>query len=592
MASLPFDFPPSEGVDVRYRFTPEGDARRVVIALPPAPVKPLSARHTTFPPIGGTFRQHRDFFARALVKANAADRPVRMIDYAQFLIGQMMLPEARGLVEQALQSMPTSDRTQLARAEGYRALIGYLMDPDQPRIGTGFDLPKEWAHDPLWSTLLGQQGGVRDAGQIRHAMRQAEAQTRALAGVVMVPLFNAALDLEDANLARDVVELATDRTDLAGSDRMRLMRGLLAQLDSDDKTAFDFFAWAAEGRGRAAAEARLEIVDLALARSDASLLPKVLVILKEGVAQWHGDALALRTRARLAEVAETLVDLETAILVMADIQEEFPGTPEAKLADTRMSVVMRHLVERIEDGRLGLEDSMTALRRIGPRVATRTEWIDARLALAGKLTDAGLLSSGAAEYTAIWKDLDDLGAASISHATHDRLTLQNATALVAMGQMDAARAVLARKAPVHDTSPIADFARLAARIDGQTEGEADTLTDPQIRLAVARHAVLSGADETALQAYDAALGSAEDERPDDQIHALRLAAKLEKRVTLQQGGADALPAPLRAAMTPVLTGLAAPLPTLEPIAVDVSRGMLETAKTTTRAVEELLAAID
>lgn len=164
----------------------------------------------------------------------------------------------------------------------------------------------------------------------------------------------------------------------------------LALAEDQDQMAFDFFAWAARGRDRAAAEARLELADLALETGSNDVLHRVQDLLMDSLPQWRGDSLALEVRVRLARIAEDLGDIEVALRTMSSIERDHAGTPEADLASDRIDVISGYLASLIESGSMPLPEAIKTFRNVEPYLGLHSNRIVAQAALAGQLEAAGL----------------------------------------------------------------------------------------------------------------------------------------------------------------------------------------------------------
>lgn len=475
------------------------------------PIQPIPSHHATTLQFGGPFPAARSRAVAAFLDVSDADAVARKLDYAQLLIARMMLPEARGVVAAVLANPEVLDATDGDRAAGYAAIIARLGE------GTTDDLPAAWADDPLWPAIVANLPLHRP--QLRAAVAALSGQSREVATTVLPMIFDLALASGDTTVAAEILVAAPSGTDLDGTALLDLMRGRLALAQGAEDMAFDTFARVAEGQDRAASEARIALADMALSRNDSALWPQVSRLLQDGLPRWRGDTTALRLRVRLARVAEDMGDLATAVEVMSMILHEHPATPEAELAAARSGVMVGRLADGIAIGATPLGEAIETVRRLDPALSPRGDWVRARVALAGRLADAGLTEAARAEYAAVAK----LPAGTLAVADRgltDTATVARARLLLDAGHETEALAVLDRYSyPRHaDRSGAFVALRLQA---GRTAilpdlllaalkaADAKDIDDPAVQLALADVAFVTGQADAALSAYDKAIGHAD-----------------------------------------------------------------------------------
>lgn len=477
-------------------------------AAPPASLLPVEAHHATTAQFDGPFVAMRDQAVEAIVTMPTAAAP--RLDYAQLLIARMMLPEARGVVNAVLARPEGLDAASRDRAEGYAAII------DRIAGGATGDLPAAWSDDPLWPAIVTSR--PMDASRLGAAVASLSEQSRAVATAVLPMLFDRALDAGDTTIAAELLSSAPAGTDLEGTALLDLMRGRLALAQGGEDLAFDTFARVAEGQDRAAAEARIALADMALSRNDPAHWPQVSRLLQDGLPRWRGDATALRLRVRLARVAEDMGDLATAVEVMSMILHEHPATPEAELAAARSGVMVGRLADAMAAGAMPLAEALATVRRLDAALAPRGDWVRARVALAGRLADAGLAEAARAEYAAIAKLPASTLAAADAGLT-DTATVAQARLLLDAGDAATALSVLDRYSYPRRAEQSGAFTALRLQA-GRTAvlpdlllaalkaGDVRHVADPAVQLALADVAVMAGQTDAALVAYDSAIGQA------------------------------------------------------------------------------------
>lgn len=575
---------PLAGDRSRFRLSQATPADAGAVTEAAAPILPEQAMTARF---GGEFAATRDFLVGAIVTATDAERSARALDYAQFLIAQMMLPEARSVTETVLADGPTLLAADHTRALGYQAIVTRLSD------GTVSALPQGWSDDPLWPVLAA--GQPLSGPPLRAAMSALADHSRAVANAALPLLFDAALVGGDTVAAAEILAAAPAGTDLDGTPLLDLMRGRLSLAQGAEDMAFETFARLSEGNDRPAAEARIALADMALARKDAALLPQVHQLLQDGLARWRGDATALRLRVRLARVAEDVGDVTTAIEVMSAIHHEHPRTPEAGLAGERIGVMVGHLTSAIADGDMSLQDAVEAVRRLDAAMAGRGAWVAARAALARRLEDAGLREAARAEYAAIaLMPFDTLQSAD--PAVADRVTVRHAALLLDAGRDGAALAVLGRHTYPRDPEQMDRYIalRLAAGrtailppmlLSARKVAGADGVDDPAVQLSLARVAATTGQPDAALAAFDRGLTAADAPQ---RLTASRIAAEAGDKARADRF-AGTLGGDRAALQQAVIQSLAAPRLSGQRLSVSGASALIGAARTAGESVDALLA---
>ncbi|MBR9862851.1 MAG: hypothetical protein GYB24_05345 [Rhodobacteraceae bacterium] len=534
--------------------------------MPPLPESQLDTRFENT-----QFNTAQQAFSANFATAEPARRSTAALDYAQFLISWMMLPEAQDLVEYSLNGA-TQDESERARA--YLAMIDILSgDRTADR-----EVPAALRLDPVWSVVAGLSAGDSvETDLLRSASTRLERHSPAVAGRLVPVLFDAAVANKDLDFARSLLNASEMGTDLAGTSQMLLMRGLLARAERQNQNAFDFFAWASEHQDRAAAQARIELANMALENPDRAVRERVRDLLVEGLARWRGDALALRMRALLARVSEDLGDAETAIISMASLHADHPETPEAELAERRIAVILGQMAEAIEADAMSLPDSLAMVRRLEPYMSAHTQRVEVRGALAGRFARAGLTVAAEAEYADIWDGLLEQEQAEISPALLDRLLLEQARRYQREDIPAAARNSIARRPVerVKDLDP--EFAKIELLAGGTPANEGDAT----VSLEIGRYALSKNNEDAALSALSraGALPSAEG------IHAARIAAARGQSDV--SGYLQSLIGDSREKVARLTTIRAAEAPQISPLSVEAARGIVERATSALEAVAAL-----
>lgn len=453
--------------------------------------------------------EERDALLAALQAADPRAEAELWLDYAQFLIGHMMVAEAQSILENPPLDDLDLDPISRDRAIGYAAILSRLagQQPAGP-------VPAIWRDDPLWSLFLSGPQESLDVGGagVRSALTALSGQNRLVATAVLPVLFEHALLAGDVGGAAEILAAAPASTDLEGTPSLDLMRGRLALAQGAEEMAFDIFARVSDGQGEVAANARLALADMALSRGDSQLLPEVRDLLRGGLFNWRGDAVALRLRVQLARVAEEMNDVPTEIEVMTMIIREHPDTPEADLAHERLGMLLRLFASQIDSGDVPLEDAIAIVRRLDPPMVGRGDWITVRVSLAERLLGAGLLQAAQAEFVDIAalpaSTLQQADAKVLDAAVHRQVGL-----MLAHGDSKGALAALDRRLVPESAELLIPAAGLRIAAKGADDVPAPFLAalgvtelahipDAAIQAGLARTAQENGDVATALAAYD------------------------------------------------------------------------------------------
>lgn len=548
-----------------------------------AVVRPIAPEHAQTAQYEGPFAAGRAAVVEAVLAAGPGERAARHLDHAQFLIAHMMLAEARGIIRALPQELDGPDRD---RAAGYLAIIARLGG------GAPASLPPAWESDPLWPVVVG--GHARDETGLRAAVQALAGQSRDIATAAVPTLVDVALAAGYTGPAAEILAAAPDGTDLEGTEVLDLLRGKLALAQGAEDLAFDTFARVAQGEGRAAAEARIALADVALERGNPEVLPEVSQLLQEGLPRWRGDEVALRLRARLARVAEDMGDIPTAVETMALILREHPGTPEARLAEERIDLMVKRLAEAVADPALPLVEALHHVRRLDPALLGRGDWLPVRMALAERLDAAGLGQAARAEYAATAASPTASPTVAIP-AMLDALAVAQARLLVDLGDTSTARAVLDRRKSPRDPSQMEAIAALRLQTGGTSilppallgalnVEAASEIADPDVQLALAQVAIATGHTSEALAAYDRGLAVADET---ERLEASRGAAESgdTARATRYASGLTGERAELQ---RPVVASLAAPRRAGERLSVSGASALITAADDAGKAVAALL----
>jgi hypothetical protein len=357
-----------------------------------------------------------------------------IVEYGRFLIGAMMLSEARSLLKD-FEKEGVGNVSVLALVRAVELLDGSAS----PKRSTKF----VWEESSVWEYLerIEASGKEPSVDDIKIGAQYLLEQSESIATAVLPRFFDQAVALENQELSRELLEIAVKKTDLSGTPELLYMQGQLALMEGERRAAFDFFAAVVGEPGLEGAEAVLSLSELALQRGSKKILIEVQDLLIEAAEDWRGDDVSLRVMARLAQVAEEIQDLPVAIEVMAKITKEFPGSKEAVLAERRLPVLIKNLAGMISEDDYSLEKAVSQVRRFGPKLQGNKDWAELRLLFAERLARTGLLEASAAEYIEIRKIISRISRAS--EQLENRVYVEHAEILSALGRESQAVEVLA-----------------------------------------------------------------------------------------------------------------------------------------------------
>jgi hypothetical protein len=380
----------------------------------------------------GTLSMTTDKLTSGILKDDSESDHI--VEYGRFLIGAMMLSEAKSLLK-GFEKERAGDVSVLALIRAVELLDGSAS----PKRSKNFI----WEEKSVWEYLerIEASGKEPSVDDIKIGTQYLLEQSESIATAVLPRFFDQAVALENQELSRTLLEIAVKKTDLSGTPQFLYMQGQLARVEGERRTAFDFFAAVVGEQGLEGAEAVLSLSEIALERGNKKILSEVQGLLIEATEDWRGDEVSLRVMARLAQVAEEIQDLPVAIEVMTKIIKEFPRSKEAMLAERRLPVLIKNLAEMISQNDYSLEKAVGQVRRLGPKLQRNKDWVELRLLFAKRLAKTGLLEASAAEYIEIRKMISKIS--STPEQFENKVNVEHAEILFALGRKSHAIEVLA-----------------------------------------------------------------------------------------------------------------------------------------------------
>ena len=394
-------------------------AERAAAENVPLPVSDVATAKST----GVSYIDAREAMAGKLVDGSATYKD--QIRYAEVLLSHLLLKEAESVLLDVQKTRPDDPYV------GALMRAAELLDGKKERKK---DPVFRWDDGSVWGVLENSlQNGTLSSRDLQDAAMDLKRQSATVAGALSPMLYDLALRRKDERLARGILEITLQTTDLAGTPVFLLMQGRLALLSEDEQAAFDLFAAAAEDPGLTGVQATLALADMATTNTNRSVLPQALELLLEVRNEWRGGDVGLDVLEKIAEIAEEIPDIPAAIEVMSEIRREHADTPASRLAEIRMPILTARLKGELADPDEDLAHVVTTVRRLAPAMEGFSEWPDLKLILARRLARAGLSEAAISEYRSLRYEASALGA---GYQMEEAALIEEAELLSRSGRME------------------------------------------------------------------------------------------------------------------------------------------------------------
>ncbi|MFD1342037.1 hypothetical protein [Litorisediminicola beolgyonensis] len=445
---------------------------KVAPAEPRRPLGPLPALR--LPEIADEpFFETRTRFLGALA-ADQIPHEETFLSLAALHLAHGFLPEARAYLDAAY--APEAD----ARAAALDIAIGvFEMEGAARQSSPPPPMPETWPDAPLYDALARLFVGAYDVPGFAAALERLDSLPVPLLSRALPVFFSHAVEIEEWRTARDLAMRFADVPGLSDAPVYHYLLGRVAEAGGEDVAALDSYRRAAEGRDRAAQEARLAIV--ALGQRTGTLTAEDAVELLE-VARWmwRGDPLEIVLLERLVAALVETGDRVRALEILADLSETQIDPTVAAAAVEQADSLLDAFYSAGAKGDLPLSafvdghDRLTLDYRFAPGFDRYTERLANRLLELGATTAAAERFGEIRDHIAV---AHDLGLASIAPERRDSLRLDEAEALLAGGQDSRAAEILSAAL----TSENRDLAARAAVLRAQAF-QATGLTDELLSL--------------------------------------------------------------------------------------------------------------
>lgn len=365
-----------------------------------------------------------------------AGRAALYLDLAELHLAQMMLPEASGYLDAV--DTKRLDARLLARHHSISTtlqLLGATAD-SAPAIAAS----EGWTQGVALRTAALARSGNMDADPLPLAVAGLSSLSDPIAAAILPDLLEAALAADDWNAAKELASDFSRHPMLRDSSAYRFLLARASEQSGDVLTAFDGYAEAAQGGDVYAHRARLKIVELGR-RTETLPLEDAVALLKTARWSWSGDRYATEGAALLARYAAELGDTQAALWALQRVMTTADSPEEAEQA-------RQHALSVISDFyRAGAAGDMPLDAFIEGHAAIMSHWgleegvIESAIALPESLLDAGMTAIAAREFRglrAIAESAGSMGQSVLDPEVIDRLRCDEAQALLAGGQADAA----------------------------------------------------------------------------------------------------------------------------------------------------------
>lgn len=378
-----------------------------------------------------------------LITAHGVEKPAVMLDFAELYLSQMLLSEAGSILDSIVPETKAQGRRHMALSQALSLLRGNPIKSleQSPLIGT--DRPDH----AFWMTLEAIAKSDADGltASIPAGFAAMVHQPRPVLRATLPVFLEAAIAVGQTDLAQVAVQLLDELPELSDAPVGLFLRGRVAELVGNEKTALDYYFEAASGWDRYAARGRLALADMALGNDSEGALLAARDVLVAGADSWRGDNYELSVLMRLAKVSGKLGDIERELITYGQVVMRFPLTPQATGAREKIESLLDQLYDKGVDGSLPLANWMNVHLRLMPIFKEYPGFPDQVERLADKAFDLGGYSLAITEYTRaimLRSEIAHLFGATPEQKPLDRLAYKLGHAQFKSGDPEQARATL------------------------------------------------------------------------------------------------------------------------------------------------------
>lgn len=355
---------------------------------------------------GVTFRRSYGSLVEALSEAHGPEQFSQRLDFAEFLIAYMFLPEAQSILDESAKGDEPVPMRLRAMREAVTLLNGRA--PETMELSPLF-VPQRQDRD-LWITLHALATNDSEAleAHLPHAFRALGMQSRAVAQTVFPVFVEAAIALENKELATAVIPFIDKVPHLTGTPYGQYLYGRYSELMGNNKTALDAYLAASAGWDRAAARARLAMADMALADGGQGALLAARDTLADSSDAWRGDQYELQVLLRQAEILTRLGEPVDGLLAFGKVMSRFPQTPEAERAMPQARDLLDQVYATGANGEIAIAKWMDIHLMLLPFFENQPAFAYYNEQLADRAYALGGTVLAAAEYQRTLRTLEDL----------------------------------------------------------------------------------------------------------------------------------------------------------------------------------------
>ncbi len=393
-----------------------------------------------------------------------------LMELAELSVGEGLYIEAGSYASAASEAdLPLELAARRDRLSSILAAIDPRSEVDRTTSVRREDFQLEPVYQAVAEARAGRGGQAMEIA--KPALGLLDGIPAAQAGDVLPPLLAAAVQDEDWTAARSIADRFLDDPHLRNSSALSLHLGLIAQHHGEMVRAFDHFSEAAGQKDIWGHKARLALIELA--RTSGAIEPvEAEEMLRTAHSFWRGSAESLMTLKRLKDLLLERGDAVAALVVLAEILHgRDPEGEESIIARKEASELIKQYYASGISGETKLEAFLDGHRRIAGSFRFFEEFDRETERFADFFLSIGATAIAAEEYRLTFEYLDvtrTLGISDVHPKRLEALRLKEASARLAGGQVDRARALLTEPTEITDKELVRRHAELRGRFFERT----------------------------------------------------------------------------------------------------------------------------
>ncbi len=405
-------------------------------------------------------------FARQVITLSSAhgpEKPATLLDFAELYLTQMMLYEAGSTLKGTVPQNFAQEIRHKALSEAAGLLAGTPVESVQGSPLMDLARPDR----AFWVSLhaIASSDGELLNSNLADGFVGLTHQPKPVLRVVLPLFIEAAVVLKQQALASQAVWLIEELPDLSVSPAGYFLKGRVAELQGNNKTALDAYFEASNGWDKSAARARLALADMALRDQGHGALLAARDVLAQGADSWRGDNYELQILEKLAAVYVKLGEAKPGLVTYGKIAVRFPVSKASEDARGKASELLDRVYGDGSTGEIPLAVWMDIHLKILPLFKDHKDFPTYVESLADRAMMLGGSSLASTEYQRALMLLENNSALfeGASFATQrDLLLLKLARAQRRMGKLAHARDTLDKIERVEDEAFREDLFALKA----------------------------------------------------------------------------------------------------------------------------------